>query len=520
MVTTSQGPARERARAWCERRGVVVSVALALAARLPALGSAQLGLDETWTWYLTEEVLRTGDFRRALALGGVDAPLFAAINVLVAKMAGLSVLGLRAPQAMFGTASVAIVFLLVRRLRDARLALPVALLAAWSPYLVFYSREARPYAQVLFFSLIFIWAFETTRHLRPVARRLLLTGGTALALTSHYGALVSLAAFHLLTLARHHLAGRREALRDDLTTAGVTLLAAAPLLFPLLFGLGRLPVPFWQVSDVSLPGILVEQFLFLGTTLPRGSEVATVLNLSVFALLLWPFANALWRRSGLIAAEPVLSCLWWLAPALVAAVGALIGQDLLFLPRGFISTAPFLLAYWVLFTSTMSGPRWARRAYVTLLLVPFVLSGHLVATSHPGQAYLRGRDSLAEVVRQVAVYRDEFDVILVDHWWIAPYFSYYYAEPSRVWALGRDDAERDVLADLERVPPDARVLLVLNELATSQTDPDGKVAAALAARRVLIRELPCSHDGLPGRGLVCKRMLLFGRAHPPGRAAP
>jgi hypothetical protein len=288
------------------------------------------------------------------------------------------------------------------------------------------------------------------------------------------------------------------------------LIVLAPVAALVLLGLGTLPVPFWQTSNVSLPGLFVEQFLFLGTTLPQGGLTATAINAVGFVLLVLPLLDALRRRSGLVARDPVLAGLGWLAPALVAAGGVAIGEDLLSAPLSFIASAPFLLAYWALFTSSLAGPRGVRRLYAAVLLVPFVLSGFLVASRHPGQAFLHGRDSLAAVVRDVAAYRDEFDVILVDHWWTAPYFAYYYLEPGRVWALGRDDrGEGGAVRDVARVPGEARVLLVLNA-AAAQTDPEGRVAQALHARRPLIREIPCPHADQPARGLVCSRMLLFG----------
>jgi hypothetical protein len=61
------------------------------------------------------------------------------------------------------------------------------------------------------------------------------------------------------------------------------------------------------------------------------------------------------------------------------------------------------------------------------------------------------------------------------------------------------------------VPAGARVLLVVNDLATG-TDPDGSVVAALKAARPLVRERPCLHSAVPGTGLVCARIYLFGAA--------
>src|SRR6266571_5086795 len=132
---------REQVRGWCERHGLFLCAALACLTRFPALSTPPLSVDETWTWYVTAEIRRTGLFWRTTALG-VDAPLFVAINALVARLAGLSVLGLRAPQALFGTLSVLLFFRFMKRRYPAPVALPAALLAAWSPFLVLFSGRA------------------------------------------------------------------------------------------------------------------------------------------------------------------------------------------------------------------------------------------------------------------------------------------------------------------------------------------------------------------------------------------
>src|SRR5262249_61440979 len=96
-------------------------------------------------------------------------------------------------------------------------------------------------------------------------------------------------------------------------------------------------------------------------TLPRGGASPATLTLLVFGLLLLPLLDAVRRCSELVAGEPVLSSLWWVTPGSLAGLGILIGQDLLFHPRALTPTAPFLFAYWVLFTGELSGPAWVRR---------------------------------------------------------------------------------------------------------------------------------------------------------------
>ena len=142
----------------------------------------------------------------------------------------------------------------------------------------------------------------------------------------------------VVTLSAHARAGRRAELRHDLTTCAVVFLALLPFALGLLVGLRRVSAPYWQVSRVGVSGILAEQFLFLGTTLPGGGGIETVLNVMVAALLCVPLVHAARHRRPLVEAEPMLSGLWWVAPVLVAAVGVLAGRNWLFYPRGFIST--------------------------------------------------------------------------------------------------------------------------------------------------------------------------------------
>ena len=140
------------------------------------------------------------------------------------------------------------------------------------------------------------------------------------------------------------------------------------------------------------------------------------------------------------------------------------------------------------------------------------VNGLLVATQQPAQPYFRGRALLADVARDVETDRKDYDLVLVHHWWMGQYYHYYLSEPQTVWPIGRDrDGTAAALDDLTRLPAAARVLLVVNDLAAGP-DPDGSVVAALKAERPLVRERPCLHSAVPGTGLVCARIYLFGAA--------
>jgi hypothetical protein len=506
-----------RALAFAERHALLLLLALAAALRLPWLAAAPPDIDETFSWWFARRVLESGDFWNDLGYT-IDAPLFAALDVWVAQRFGLSITALRVPPALFGSLSVPLACLVVRRLRPGHLGLATGVLSALSPFLIFYSVQARPYAQLLFTCLLFALAFLATEGSpRPWRRRALLCACSVLAVGSHYYALVFLCAFYAVRGVAHLRAHRLDALRDDLASGSLVLVATLPLVALLVLGLVRLDLHHWQVSTLTLPAIFAEHFLFLGNTLGEGSDLRHLaLSLLVAALVALPFPLA-WRRVD--AAGRELALLGVAAPALVALLELLTGIDLLFYPRGFIACVPFLLAAWLVFAAHLPGPSRLRNAYLALLLIPFAINGLAVATARPAQAFFLNRDAMHDIVRQAETFDDDFDVLVVHHWWLSWYFVYYYPKPEKIWDPGellvarRTGEPQRVLAGL---PKDARILLVLNSLATRHADPGDLVVQQLARERTLRREITCQPYPVPGDSLFCERMLLFG----PARAGP
>ncbi len=495
--------------ALCERHAALLLLGVACLTRFPGLGLPEPGLDESWSWHLVQQIFSTNQFLKNL---GIDAPLFVGINLAIAERFGLSVLGLRLPQAIFGAASVPLLFLLLRSFLSTRLAFLSGLLAALSPYLIFHSRQARPYAQLLFFALLFTYAFyRSTPWGSERRRRVVLCVCTFLAVASHYYSLVYFAAFYAVVLAAHAVAGRRRELRNDLITGALSLALVAPLIVLLAVVLSRYSLPYWKWQVITLPGVVAEQFLFLMV-----GPASEWMNFFVSVLLLLPLLHAVRRNRQLIRSYPVVALVWLVAPGAMVLLGWLLGRDLLFYPRGFIPCAPFLLAYWVLFTDSMNIGRWSKRVYIALLMVPFLLFS--VVMSHPDQPYFKHRGTMAEIVRNAKDHSEEFDLIIVHHWIVTHYFAYYYPEKEKVRGLGallrREAAERGekvaILKDLVALPGDARLLLVLNEVATDHVDPRGEVLQLLFSTRPMIREFPCRDVTMPGDTLLCSRMIIFG----------
>ncbi len=122
---------------------VAAATLVAAVLRFFRLGSQSLWIDEVFTWY-------GADIGRAMpwthVIENVHGPLYCLILHAWGALAGDSEWALRLPSAVFGTATVPAVAWLAGRWLGLEAAAPAAWLAAGSPFLVWYSQEARDYA--------------------------------------------------------------------------------------------------------------------------------------------------------------------------------------------------------------------------------------------------------------------------------------------------------------------------------------------------------------------------------------
>jgi uncharacterized membrane protein len=125
---------------------VAAATLVAALLRFFRLGSQSLWIDEVFTWY-------SADIGRSLPwthlIENVHGPLYCLILHAWGSLAGDSEWALRLPSAVFGTATVPAVAWLAARWLGLEVATPAAWLAAGSPFLVWYSQEARDYALLL-----------------------------------------------------------------------------------------------------------------------------------------------------------------------------------------------------------------------------------------------------------------------------------------------------------------------------------------------------------------------------------
>jgi mannosyltransferase len=120
-------------------------------------------------------------------------PLYYAMAWVWARLFGFGEAGMRSLSAVAGVATVPVAYATARKLISQRVGLIVAALAAFNPFLIWYSQEVRSYSLLVFLAamslLTFAYALEA-----PTGRRLAAWAvASALALATHYYAVLVVA---------------------------------------------------------------------------------------------------------------------------------------------------------------------------------------------------------------------------------------------------------------------------------------------------------------------------------------
>jgi mannosyltransferase len=158
-----------------------VIILIAAALRLYALGRVSFWFDEAITLWWTENI-------GTLFMPAECAPPLYPILVLAWKSFCGNEFFLRLLSAIFGTATVIMVYFTGKRFFDKRAALTASFLLAISPFHIFYSRELTPYALLAFLVLMSVYFFKKALE-RPEWR--LWTGFAffgGLSVLTHYAA--------------------------------------------------------------------------------------------------------------------------------------------------------------------------------------------------------------------------------------------------------------------------------------------------------------------------------------------
>jgi mannosyltransferase len=195
----SQQPARREgwtaATRWRASPALLLAVgtltALACALRVVGMDQSLFG-DEYFTYTIVTGNGLSGVWNQVYEIS-ITPPLHYGLAWLAVQFGGDSIMLVRLPSLVFGTAIVPVVFFLGRRIGGDRVGLLAALLIALSPFAIFYSTEARAYG-----TLMFLVAVSTFALLRSVDGRgrgwwVVYVLSSCAALWAHYTAVFVLA---------------------------------------------------------------------------------------------------------------------------------------------------------------------------------------------------------------------------------------------------------------------------------------------------------------------------------------
>lgn len=195
--------------------------------RFSTLGVQSLWYDESQTWVL----MPRGFLNMVAAVRAHETtpPLYYAVEWFWAHAAGLREIGLRSLSAIFGTATVPVMYWAGTAAATRRVGLFAAILTAVNPFLFWYSQEARSYALLVFLSALSLALFFEIRRRPSAARYLLWALASAAAVATHYfaGFLIIFEAIWLVFAAERKWRPTALFAVAALTTTGLGLLPIA-----------------------------------------------------------------------------------------------------------------------------------------------------------------------------------------------------------------------------------------------------------------------------------------------------
>jgi 4-amino-4-deoxy-L-arabinose transferase-like glycosyltransferase len=185
---------------------VATLTAVGAVLRFATITSQSFWVDEATTYH--EVGLSFGQMLHALRLNETTPPLYFAVAWVWTRVFGAGELGLRSLSAVCGIVVIPVVYLCGRELVSRAAGVVAAALAAFSPFMIWYSQEARSYmllALLCGLSFLFCARAARTRTTRDVA---LWGAASALAVLTHFfaGFLVAPEALWLLWLLRNRAA--------------------------------------------------------------------------------------------------------------------------------------------------------------------------------------------------------------------------------------------------------------------------------------------------------------------------
>jgi 4-amino-4-deoxy-L-arabinose transferase-like glycosyltransferase len=426
--------------------GVGLLTALAFALRVRGIAEG-LYHDEIYTYTETHGHSFTGMLHAVVhgAAPGLPLertpPLYFTLAWLGSKL-GSPETTIRLPSILLGTATVPLVYLLGKRTVGRAAALLAAAFTALSPFLIFYSVEARAYATLTFLAVLSALALINAVERRSRGWWAAYAVVTAAMLYTHYTAVFVIAVEALWALWRH---------RDQLVSLALAYLGALVLFAPWLPHYQSTPVAYDKLAAVV--GIH-EWSAFLQWADGSPQELPHTFP-GTFALILLGVAAGIGLAGAILARatpwrDPAVSLVGALAVGVPVAVlvYGLFGDELFVYPRNMLAALPFAALALAWLISRAPAPAAAVAAVLAIVALGIGAAKTLEDRFHrpdsPGVAHaLDAREQPGDPVVYVGPGLDP--LIIRDL--LKPYLR----EDHRV--IGADQTEPSLRAALDRAGP-------------------------------------------------------------------
>jgi mannosyltransferase len=246
------------------------------------LGYNSLWLDEAST--LTFAVKSIPDIWQATTAGEFNPPLFYWTEHIM-LIFGNSEFVLRFIPALLGILTIPLIYLVGKEFMDRNTGIIAAAAFAFSPFLIFYSQEARAYSMMLFFvTFSMVFYFRALKN-NDLMNWLLFGILSALAFWSHFYAMVIIGALVLYALYELYpkIIGNLNAAKSLVAGSALFAIICLPLIIVTieLFAKRTASAPTFGIQGPEIILATFEQISCLNTQLP-GSVVALYLLLLLF----------------------------------------------------------------------------------------------------------------------------------------------------------------------------------------------------------------------------------------------
>lgn len=247
-----------------------------------ALRFYHLDFNSFWLDELSTYTYSTGTFSEmwAMMATGTDynPPLFFFLEHFVIQIFGANEIGLRFLPALFGTLVIPVMYLVGKEFEDTYVGVIAAAVFTFSPFLIFYSQEARPYMLVLLLCAVLLWLFIRAMKSEEGKDWIYVAIVAAIVVWTHFYAIL-----FVLALALHALWYNRFKLRTLLSPA----ILGAALILPIIFVL----IPLFLKHTSHAPTYGMQGIVLIYNAAIQGfgfADYAAAVGLALFVLgMMW-----------------------------------------------------------------------------------------------------------------------------------------------------------------------------------------------------------------------------------------